>query len=54
MIGDNPVADVRGAEALGLRAILVRREAPGVRFHSPDLAGVVPILDAYAGAPLHA
>jgi putative hydrolase of the HAD superfamily len=46
MIGDNPVADVAGAEALGLPAILVRRSARGVRWQSPDLAGVVAILEA--------
>ncbi len=30
MIGDNPVADVSGAEAVGIPAILVRKELPGV------------------------
>jgi putative hydrolase of the HAD superfamily len=40
MIGDNPVADVQGAEAMGIPAILVRRYTDGVARFSPDLAGV--------------
>jgi putative hydrolase of the HAD superfamily len=43
MVGDNPAADVRGAEAVGIPAILVRRtpeELSGIVRHSPDLAGV--------------
>ncbi len=28
MVGDNPIADVQGAEAIGLPAVLVRRDAP--------------------------
>ncbi len=47
MVGDNPVADVRGAEAVGIPAIQVRtRRADNVRWHSPDLEGVIDILEA--------
>lgn len=45
MIGDNPVADVQGAEAMGIPAILVRRHTEGVTRFSPDLAGVARFLD---------
>jgi len=31
MVGDNPVADVQGAEAAGIPAILVRREGKAER-----------------------
>lgn len=31
MVGDNPIADVQGAEALGLPAVLVRTRAPARR-----------------------
>ena len=37
MVGDNPVADVAGAEAAGIRAILVRGEGVGL----VDAAGVI-------------
>lgn len=43
MIGDNPVADVEGAEALGIPAILVRREGRAQR-RFDDLRGVVEML----------
>ena len=43
MVGDNPVADVAGAEALGLNAILVRSFAE-VRHRSDDLLGAVEII----------
>lgn len=47
MVGDDPVADVRGAEALGIPAIQVRtRPAEDVRRYSPDLVGVIDILEA--------
>lgn len=48
MVGDNPIADVAGAEAAGLPAILVRTPPCGTRYHCADLAGVPAIL---AGAP---
>ena len=42
MVGDNPVADVGGAEAVGIKAILVRKQkAEPVRYYSPDLRGVI-------------
>jgi putative hydrolase of the HAD superfamily len=37
MVGDNPRADVAGAEALGHRAILVRTEGADVRLQAPGL-----------------
>ena len=44
MVGDNPVADVAGAEAAGIPAVLVRREAPGIERQAADLAGAAAIL----------
>lgn len=42
MVGDNPVADVRGAEAVGIKAVLVRSpEGESVKCYSPDLKGVI-------------
>jgi putative hydrolase of the HAD superfamily len=43
MVGDNPVADVEGAEAAGIPAILVRREGDARR-RCEDLRGVVEML----------
>lgn len=40
MIGDNVVADVLGAEALGIPAVLVRRPDPRAARFAPDLYGV--------------
>lgn len=40
MIGDNPIADVSGAEAVGIKAILVRSKHPGVKRHASDLKQV--------------
>ncbi len=41
MIGDNVKADIEGAEAVGIKAVLVHREtAEPVRYSSPDLLGV--------------
>lgn len=40
MIGDNPVADVAGAQAVGIPAILVRSTAEDVPRQCPDLYGV--------------
>jgi putative hydrolase of the HAD superfamily len=44
MVGDNPVADVAGAEAVGIEAILVRTSAARVSRRAADLWGVVEIL----------
>ena len=43
MVGDNLVADVQGAEAVGIPAILVRREGEATR-RCEDLWGVVKLL----------
>lgn len=40
MVGDNVVADVLGAEALGIPAVLVRRPDPRAARFAPDLYGV--------------
>lgn len=37
MVGDNPTADVAGAEAVGCKAILVRTAANGTRHHAGGL-----------------
>lgn len=42
MVGDNVVADVQGAEAAGIPAILVRREGVSAPRRAETLAGVVP------------
>jgi putative hydrolase of the HAD superfamily len=47
MVGDNPIADVAGAEAAGIPAILVRVEPDPqrpVERHAPTLSGVVQIV----------
>jgi len=45
MVGDNLIADVRGAEAVGMRAVLVRRPSnEPVKYFSPDLKGVIKLL----------
>jgi putative hydrolase of the HAD superfamily len=51
MIGDNPFADVGGAEAAGLRAILVRTSPPdpGIR-HAVGLADIAAMVAAQAGS----
>lgn len=41
MVGDNVVADVRGAEAVGLPAVLVRRFSADVERYAPGLAEAV-------------
>lgn len=47
MIGDNPVADVAGAEAVGIPAILVRGPRPdGIRYYAADLWGAVKIIES--------
>jgi putative hydrolase of the HAD superfamily len=51
MVGDNVVADVLGAEALGIRAVLVRRPDPRAARYADSLAGVQPfLLDEAAAA----
>ncbi len=44
MIGDNPLADVLGAEMNGIPAILVRRQDDRVKRMASDLYGVIKIL----------
>jgi putative hydrolase of the HAD superfamily len=44
MIGDNIGADVLGAEALGIPAVLVRRPDPRAARYADSLAGVEPFL----------
>ena len=43
MVGDNPIADVAGAEAVGLPAVLVRR-AGEARLRAEDLHGAVDLI----------
>ena len=45
MIGDNPRADVQGAESMGIPAILVRRSSPDVRYVCETLADVAQIVE---------
>lgn len=45
MVGDNPEADIRGAEAVGLPAILVRGPKRGTRYHREDLYGVLDVVE---------
>ena len=45
MVGDNPEADVRGAEAAGLPAILLRGPNREARHHCEDLSGIVGIVE---------
>ena len=44
MIGDNVVADVQGAEAVGLPAILVRRHHPQARYTCETLYGILDVV----------
>ena len=44
MVGDNPDADARGAEAIGVDAILVRTEDDSVERRAPDLYGAMEII----------
>ena len=44
MVGDNVVADVMGAEAAGIKGILVRSRGAKAKRYSPDLAGVIGIV----------
>jgi ribonucleotide monophosphatase NagD (HAD superfamily) len=45
VVGDSLAADVRGAEAVGLSAILVRGQKRGTRYHCADLYGIADIVD---------
>lgn len=44
MVGDNPEADVLGAERVGIPAILVRKEDPRCQRVAPDLRAVLEIV----------
>ena len=44
MIGDNPIADVAGALAVGIPAILVRADSPGDGHRTLDLDGISEII----------
>jgi putative hydrolase of the HAD superfamily len=50
MVGDNVVADVLGAEAVGIPAVLVRRPDPRARRYADSLAGVERFLADEAAA----
>ncbi|HJQ74807.1 MAG TPA: HAD family hydrolase [Gaiellaceae bacterium] len=50
MVGDNVVADVLGAEALGIPAVLVRRPDPRASRYADSLAGVERFLAKEAAA----
>jgi putative hydrolase of the HAD superfamily len=50
MVGDNVVADVLGAEELGIPAVLVRRPDPRARRYADSLAGVDGFLAEAAAA----
>jgi putative hydrolase of the HAD superfamily len=45
MVGDNVVADVLGAEAVGIPAVLVRRPDPRAERYADSLAGVAQFLE---------
>jgi putative hydrolase of the HAD superfamily len=51
MVGDNPDADVLGAEAVGIPAILVRTEDARVNLQAPDLASAASILEKASVGP---
>lgn len=48
MIGDNPVADIAGAAALGIPGILVRSESEEARISSADLTGIRVLINGQA------
>ncbi len=50
MVGDNVLADVLGAEALGIPAVLVRRHDPRAERYAETLAGVQPFLEEAVAA----
>ena len=45
MIGDNPVADLRGGERAGIPAVLVRTEDASAKRSTPTLEGLLAIVD---------
>jgi len=45
MVGDNLDSDVRGAEAVGLPAIIVRGPKRDAQYHCEDLHGVASIVE---------
>ena len=45
MVGDNPIADVRGAEAVGIPAVLVRTESADAARRAADLEGVEALIE---------
>jgi FMN phosphatase YigB (HAD superfamily) len=50
MVGDNVVADVLGAEAVGISAVLVRRPDPRAARYADSLAGVERFLEEAVAA----
>jgi putative hydrolase of the HAD superfamily len=50
MVGDNVVADVLGAEAVGIPGVLVRRPDPRAERYADSLAGVQSFVDAVVAA----
>jgi putative hydrolase of the HAD superfamily len=50
MVGDNVVADVLGAEAVGLPAVLVRRPDPRATRYADSLAGIEELLEEAVAA----
>ncbi|HHY97172.1 MAG TPA: HAD-IA family hydrolase [Firmicutes bacterium] len=47
MVGDNPIADIAGAESVGIPAILVRRpRTDGIRYHAIDLWEAARIIES--------
>jgi len=50
MVGDNIVADVLGAEAVGIPAVLVRRPDPRAHRYAESLASVEGFLSAAVAA----
>ncbi|MBN1436108.1 MAG: HAD-IA family hydrolase [Sedimentisphaerales bacterium] len=46
MVGDNPIADIRGAQQLGIPAVLVRQTDPTVQHQCPSLIELVEIIES--------
>jgi len=47
MVGDNPEADIRGAESIGIPAILVRNpNYENIKYYARDLMGAVSIIES--------
>lgn len=51
MVGDNPIADIRGAEAVGIRAILVRRADRSIKRQAESVAGAAELILQDRGIP---